>query len=296
MNQQIKHLAVISLSALLSLTCIACGKTGTEGSTESTAATAAPAETAETAAPAQTAEPAAASAEEKQPEGVYNILGLIMDSDVVMTDALKGNYLDLKADGTGTLYFGETNNGPISSWSVENGTLSLKAGVSEFTGSIEDGIMKLNLDDDYVLLFAKEDADTSAYKVMTLEEYKAAHQSGSSGSASADYAGTYELYALESQGRIIKIPDEDKNSLVFVLESDGSGKLLVEDESEPMTWTVNGKQLFLYEADGKQVDSYEMTIENGIIQIIVPPDEDSAEVIEYLVTKDADVSGIKITG
>jgi len=230
-------------------------------------------------------------------DGTYRILGMHMDDAIVMSDSMKGHYLELKSDGTGTLYFGEDNNGPISSWSAENGKFSMQAGVSDFSGTIQNGILDLDLGDNMVLAFAKDGADTSSLNIMSLEAYK---NSASSTSAQTDKldpaaAGTYVVYAVESQGVCVLIPEEDKKSLGFTLNKDGTGIVSVKDEQENLLWSLDGNKLLLTETDGSPIDLYEITVQNGIMKLVVPATDSQAEVIEYLVTKDADVSSIKIT-
>ena len=249
-------------------------------------------------APAETAAPEPAdTVVEDSAEGTYSILGMYMEDAIVMSDSLKGNYIELAADGTGKLYFGDDNQGPISSWSLENGAFTMKAGVSDFTGTMKDGILDLDLSDNMVLAFAKEGTDTSKLNIMTLEEYQNAKSSDApEGAVDAGMAGDYTVYAVESEGVCVRIPEEDKSALGFVLNEDGTGSVRTGDESENLLWSAEGEKLILKEMDGTPIGMYEITVKDGIMKLVVPANESSAEVIEYLVTPDADVSSIKITG
>ena len=229
--------------------------------------------------------------------GTYRILGVVLPENcVVSSNELTGYYLTLDPDGKGQLFFGENNQGPISSWSVDGTSFQMKAGISDFTGKLDKGIMNLDLGDDYVLVFATDAADTSGLKTMTMEEYKSSlADSAPAGAADAAMAGEYIIYAVESTGRCVQIPEEDRNALAFILNPDGTGKVRVENESEDLTWRSSGNRLLLYELTGKAIDTYEITVEKGIMRLIVKGTDGEQDIIEYLVTKDADVSSIQIT-
>ena len=92
---------------------------------------------------------------------------------IITLDNYSSHEIELAKDGTGRLYFGDDNQGPISSWSEENGSFSMKAGVSDFTGTLRDGILYLDFGDDLVMCFAKKEADKSGLTILTAEEYKA---------------------------------------------------------------------------------------------------------------------------
>ena len=172
----------------------------------------------------------------------------------------------------------------------------MKAGVSDFTGTIRKGILELDLGNDNVLTFARDDADTSALDILTMDEYvEKLKEGGASSSSDVDpsAAGDYTIYAAEVNGICVLIPEEDKDALAFTLNEDGTGTVSSEGDSEPMIWKLDGENLSFYETTGENAsDQYKITLKDGIMTFYVPADEDGDEVIEYLVREDADTSEI----
>ena len=164
MKQILKRIIAGGIPAFMLLALAGCGKSAS-GLPE---AVSKPEETA--AQPA--AAPAEAPAAEATSAGKYNALGMNMGQYVVEVDSMKGNYLDLKEDGSGYLYFGENNQGDITSWEENNGAFTMKAGVSDFTGELRDGVIDLSLGDEFVIKFAKDGTDTSSFKIITMKEYQ----------------------------------------------------------------------------------------------------------------------------
>lgn len=281
MKDFLKHVLVRGLPALLVLTAAGCGGKSSSGKEDK------PADTA--------AEPAAAEKEDSV-AGTYKICGVNMDDAIVTLDTLDGYYLELKDGGSGYLYFGEDNKGDISSWALDGDKFTMKAGVSDFTGTIRKGILELDLGNDNVLTFARDDADTSALDILTMDEYvEKLKEGGASSSSDVDpsAAGDYTIYAAEVNGICVLIPEEDKDALAFTLNEDGTGTVSSEGDSEPMIWKLDGENLSFYETTGENAsDQYKITLKDGIMTFYVPADEDGDEVIEYLVREDADTSEI----
>ena len=281
MKDFLKHVLVRGLPALLVLTAAGCGGKSSSGKEDK------PADTA--------AEPAAAEKEDSA-AGTYKICGVNMDDSIVTLDTLDGYYLELKDGGSGYLYFGEDNKGDISSWALDGDKFTMKAGVSDFTGTMRKGILELDLGNDNVLTFARDDADTSALDILTMDEYvEKLKEGGASSSSDVDpsAAGDYTIYAAEVNGICVLIPEEDKDALAFTLNEDGTGTVSSEGDSEPMIWKLDGEILTFYETTGENAsDQYKITLKDGIMTFYVPADEDGDEVIEYLVREDADTSEI----
>ena len=61
----------------------------------------------------------------------------------------------LNADGTGYLFLGDNNQGPIDSWSLDGSLLKFQAGVSVFDGTVIDGIMTLDFGDGLFLVLRR---------------------------------------------------------------------------------------------------------------------------------------------
>ena len=287
-----KHWTRTMLEGALALG-LAFSMTGCGGGTNSgtAAATEAPAE-----AGAATAESAAMT-----PDGKYTSIGLEMDGYIVNGDGLSGWTLDLTKDGAGTLNFGEDNKGPITSWSVDNDKFSMKAGVSDFTGTWENGVLYLNIGSDsekYVSVFVKEGAAQPSAKVVSLDEYKELMKNASNTvtietGGDASVAGSYEVYAVESNGICVKIPAEEEMIFTFDLKEDGTGTITVDQDTEKLLWKTEGDVLKLFETDGSpSTEQYNMTVKDGIIKLVVPATDESAEVIEYFVRDGADVSSL----
>ncbi|MBO6055139.1 MAG: hypothetical protein J6P31_06415 [Oscillospiraceae bacterium] len=85
--------------------------------------------------------------------------------------AMMGSTVTLNADGTGYLYWGEENQGKIDAWTMKGNSLAFKAGVSQFQGSIQDGIMTVIIEDGFSLCFVSENADPNQIHPMTPEKY-----------------------------------------------------------------------------------------------------------------------------
>ena len=83
-------------------------------------------------------------------------------------DSPSGNKVTLNADGTGYLYLGDDNQGPVSSWSLDGTALKLSAGVSDFDGTIDNGLMTLVFDDGFSLVFVAPGTDVSSLKPISI--------------------------------------------------------------------------------------------------------------------------------
>ncbi len=225
--------------------------------------------------------------------GKYTALGIRMDNNIVETDSLAGNYIDLAADGTGYLYFGDDNQGNITSWETNGSSFSMKAGVSEFAGTVKNGILDLSLGDDIVVVYAKEGTDTSSLNVMTLQEYQQAMTEDNEAKSGGSPAGKYSLYAVKSGDLCILIPDEDKDSFAFDLNEDGTGSVYSDGEAESVIWKLDGDKLSFYEVNGQPAsDDYEITLKDGIMTFFIPGENGEDDIWEYLTRDDADTSEI----
>ncbi|MBO7703116.1 MAG: hypothetical protein J6S26_01625 [Solobacterium sp.] len=223
--------------------------------------------------------------------GTYKALGMSLDDYIVESDSLNGYTIELAEDGTGYLNFGADNQGPISSWD-NSGTFTMKAGVSDFTGTLKDGVLYLDLGDNIVLCFAQDEADVSKLEVITMDAYKKLKDAVSEAAGATGVAGEYKIYALESQGQCISIP-EGEMEFTVKLSEDGTASVTVDGESEALTWKMDDKTLTLLDANGNVSGAeYTITVENGIMTFYVPGKNGEPDIYEYLVTKDADVSSL----
>jgi len=285
-----KHVLLTGLPVLMMLSA-GCGSS----TQTSSAAGTAEAETAQPAGGSSAAQTESAAPETAGTAGKYTAQGLVRDDYVITTDSLEGYYLELEEGGSGYLYFGEDNKGPITSWEENSGTFTMKAGVSDFKGTLKDGLLSLDLGDNLVICFAAEGTDTSGLNRITAEEYKAlgTAKSDVTPEQGAANAGKYIIYAVESGDKCVLIGEEDKDAFVVTLKEDGTGLISVEDESQEILWKLPGEALTLYETTGElATDKYEITLKNGIMTVLVPGTNGDPDIIEYLVTADADVSEI----
>lgn len=101
--------------------------------------------------------------------GLYTCLGYYADKQFIVVDELKNWSVTLDKDGTGRLYWGEDNNGPISHWTVEDNTLTIEAGISVIKGAVSEGVMLLNMGDGVVLGWASSQADFSKLHFTTMD-------------------------------------------------------------------------------------------------------------------------------
>ena len=281
--------AVLALGLAFSLA--GCGS-GTSSGTETSGT-----ETTET--ETSTTEAAAEEKKEFRADGNYTSLGLKYKDYVITEESMTGLTLELKEDGTGYLDFGTGNSGPVSSWSVDGSKFSMEAGVSDFTGELKDGILDLDFGEDTVIVFAQEGAEYDKTKVLSLEEYKEI-LTGSQGEAdlskyggNKDAVGKYNIYAVESNGVCIRLPEDDDTIFYFVLNEDGTGTITVDEETENLLWKITGDRIEFFETDeSPSTSQYEITWKKGIIRLEVPATEESGAIIEYFTTDDADVESI----
>ncbi|WP_405346276.1 hypothetical protein [Ruminococcus sp.] len=99
-----------------------------------------------------------------------------LGDSLVQIDEMKGYSVTLSADGTGSLDWGENNNGPISEWTVDGEKLVIKAGISVMNATMKDSVLTIDLSDsDYSMfsVFVSDSADTSSMPVITADEYAA---------------------------------------------------------------------------------------------------------------------------
>ena len=269
LNLLIKLLAVTSLSVSLA----ACGTSTSEET---------PKESAEDS-------PVTEAVSKLTDAGTYKAVGVKLDDYIVESDSTKGYTIELTEDGAGNLNFGEDNKGPITSWD-NSGSFTMKAGVSDFTGTLKDGILYLDLGDGIVICFAQDNADLSTLKVISMDEYKKLANTVVSDVSAI--AGEYKIYALESEGMCVAIP-EGELEFTINLKEDGTASVTVDGETEELTWKLDGKTLTLLDQAGNiSGGEYDITVKDGIITFFVPGTNGEADIYEYLVTKDADVSGL----
>ena len=157
-------------------------------------------------------------------------------------DSPSGNKVTLNADGTGYLYLGDDNQGPVSSWSLDGTALKLSAGVSDFDGTIDNGLMTLVFDDGFSLVFAAPGTDVSSLKPISVEAFTRV--------VYGIETGTYDLFALGYGGEIMGTAGTGQTS-VLVLDDGGTGSMTFGDEAGEITsWTIDGDAVSITMSDG----------------------------------------------
>ena len=252
-----KRAAALLLALLMMLSLCACG-----GSAP--AATAAPAPT-EAPTPAETENPLAPYA------GEYKEYSVVLDGTHLILDKYENFSVTLNADGTGYLDWGTDNQGPISAWNLEGEKVNIKAGASEITGSLKDGVLLLG--DDYILCFVKPGANTSSMPRLTPEEYKAQQAAPVEAVAEAEakpaeleakpVEGEYTFVAATYQGQTVTA-EEAGVDYKIKLDADGTSILdLDEAVYDIVSWTQEGSNLTFNLSDG----SLYATIDKGFLAL-----------------------------
>ena len=119
---------------------------------------------------------ASSNPEAEAAAGTYNFYAVILDGYYVNVPEFEGRTTVLKADGGGSLDWGDDNQGPISEWTIDGEKVVIKAGVSVMNAALKDGILIVELDNDTMpmsLVFTKDGADTSSIPRISTEEYAA---------------------------------------------------------------------------------------------------------------------------
>ena len=169
-----------------------------------------------------------------------------------------GSKVTLYADGTGYLYLGEENQGPIDSWTLDGETIEIHAGISVFDGTLADGLMTLGIDDGFSIVFAAPGTDVSALKPISIEAF-----------ARVVYGivpGTYRLFALGYAGEIMDIAGTDQIS-ELVLADGGTGSLTFGDEAGEITsWTLEGDTITITMSDDS-VTTGKLRSDLGVIEL-----------------------------
>ena len=197
----------------------------------------------------------------------------------------------LNADGTGYLFWGEDNQGPIDRWTMDGDRLHFEAGISAFEGSIADGIMLVNFDEGLSACFALSAADTSEIEPLSLDAYLTMLLAmDEPEAAEAVEAEVYTLFAVESDGFVVNSEELEMESLL-TLNADGSGHMTFDDESmDILEWTEDSGVISLTAADGFQVTA---AIHDGVIEMDL---YGTGETLFLYAAEGADISAYPLIG
>ena len=273
MTGKLRMLALLLALCLTAGLC-ACGAPAAAPASQSAPETAAPA--------APAAEEAAAPAPQT---GEYKGYSLVLDGHYLIWEDLESYSVTLAADGTGYLDWGEDNRGPISSWTAEGETVEIRAGVSVMNGTIRDGVMLLDLEEGFVLCFAKEGADTSAMERITAEQYIAL--TAEKPAAELPVEGDYTLYAMRYNGQTASAEELQMDSSL-TLRADGTGSMRSADEEMELTWSLMDGTLTITMADESSADAQ---MGNGIAALDIYGD---GSMLLYYAQAGADTSSIQL--
>ncbi len=108
--------------------------------------------------------------------GLYTYLGYFVDRQFVVDEEMISWSVNLKKDGTGYLYWGEDNQGPISEWSMEDGYLLIHAGISEIEGTIANHVMLLLMGDGIAIGWAGPGTDFDKLNLITMDQFISEHR------------------------------------------------------------------------------------------------------------------------
>ena len=209
------------------------------------------------------------------------------DQYVAMPD-MAGQTVTLEPDGTGYLYWGDNNQGPIDWWKMDGDALQFQAGVAVIDGTIADGLMTLTIDDGFATLFAAPGADSSGVKPITLGEFASllrGSEPAASVPAELPVEGKYELFAVEMEGALVYSADLGVSSTLTLAEG-GTGRMTSNDEAMDITvWTLEGEALTITLADGSSAGS---KLHGGVIELDI---YGTGYMIFFYAKEGADLSG-----
>ena len=227
--------------------------------------------------------------------GEYRQYSVMLDETHIVMDEYEDYTVTLNEDGTGYLNWGADNQGPVSAWSMDGETLRVKAGVSEMTGSLKDGVMQLDLGDGFGICFVTPGADTSSMPRVTLEEYRNQTEDETPEDAPEAQAaavfpteGAYTLFAVKYQGYTVDAAEMSMVSTVR-LDAGGTGRMTLDAEEEEISsWTREGTALMIVMADGGSAPA---SVENGILALDLYAD---GSMILYYAQEGADTSSLQV--
>lgn len=208
-----------------------------------------------------------------------------VDDQYVDYPTIAGSTVTLNSDGSGYLDFGEDNRGPIDSWSVDGSTLRFQAGVSDFEGSLENGVMTLTIDDGFALCLALPDADVSAMHIVPLEDMISLLLP-----AEPEYPaeGEYTMFAILREGYLVDSADLDMVS-TLILDEGGTGFMSFnEDSMDVSSWVLDGEDLSITVSDGGSAGG---TLRDGVLILDI---EGNGESLLYYAQEGVDLSSFAV--
>ena len=188
-------------------------------------------------------------------DGMFTEYGLKahkVEETFVRSDTMKDYTITLNADGTGYLYWGSANQGPIDYWNMDGDALQFKAGVAVFDGSIVDGYMTVEAEPGSVLFFAAPGATLPDVPLVSMDEYINLLYSRQEYVPSAEtLAGFYYCYAISDGQFNIRLDDfgQTEENSVNLME-DGSGVMITGGIGNRFVWRLEDGQMHWYDESG----------------------------------------------
>ena len=231
--------------------------------------------------------------------GNYDCVGVVDSTDTPLLNG-SGEYLRLKEDGTGTMFFALDENDtefPVT-WTYENDRIVVidpgDNNTEVAAGTYISGIIMLKVDE-YIMVLARDtteewklwDHDREQFDKDFLDgryfvtkpaaETSADTQAQTVTETAANDAGSIDK-ALVGRYDCVGVIDDGGYALTYgdgeylILKDDGTGILffaLGEDDDEiPITWSCKDGDL-LIESPTDETDSMDGTFENGIVKFVI---------------------------
>ena len=226
--------------------------------------------------------------------GLYSCIGLYRDGQYLADEKFSSWSITLDADGGGVLDWGEDNRGPISEWSVQDGKLVIRAGVSVINGTIADDVMLLDLDDGLTLAWAGPDVDPEATDIDS-SLGSGTDTPKPETSATKSMAGVYYPFAVSDGEYCISMQENaDDGDGIIELNEDGTGSMMTGTVENTFRWRVDGSIIVCTDETGT-IPMFTGTIENGILILDLPStgEEGTPEICRgYFAAEGADRSSI----
>ncbi len=230
-------------------------------------------------------------------DGMFTEYGLKAnkaEETFVQSDTMRDYTITLNADGTGYLYWGSGNKGPIDYWKMDGDALEFKAGVAVFNGSIVDGYMTVEAEPGFVLYFAAPGAALPDVPLMSMDDYINLLYTRQPYVPSAEnLAGFYYCYATENGAYRVRLEDFAQTEEGSVnLSEDGSGIMITGGVGNRFTWRLEDGQMHWYDESGTismdEMLSFEL-LREGVFTLR----RAGQEYVTTYAKADADLSGIE---
>lgn len=175
-----------------------------------------------------------------------------VEKTYVLPDIMRDYTITLNADGTGYLFWGEGNQGPVDWWTLDGEALQFKAGVAVFDGSIVDGFMTVSSEPGFELYFSLPGATVPELSPVSMDEYlDMLYTKEETPPTQENMAGMYYPYAEEKDAYRVRLSDFAQTAEGSVnLKEDGTGVMIVGGVGNRFSWRLEDGQLHWYDESG----------------------------------------------